>query len=388
MFTQKLISLRKRQSAGFKRGNLAVNCFFAWLITLQAVFSYGQSSQTASGLTYTNVPRGGSIAQWIDMSNAFSSDDQFATISANLATTSDYTDYLVITNFNFSIPTGSLITGIQVNIERSDDNGKTKDGRLRLVKDYVIGTGDRALTPAWPTDDAVQSYGSSTDLWGDTWTEYDVTAEGFGIALTVRRSGGGTQPTLAEVDHVFITIHYSAPLPVDLKYFDAKLNDDVVNVSWTTECEINNDYFSIHKSNDGKIFKEIAKVDGAGNSSQTRHYSFIDNTPYRGKNFYRLAQTDFDGTVTYTKMAGVDYNPYEPGINVYPNPAKDNFTVSIDDKENYSIEIIEASGKLKTVKKEISRQAKIDCHDFDNGTFLIKIHSGERTYLRRVTIKK
>ena len=84
-------------------------------------------------------------------------------------------------------------------------------------------------------------------------------------------------------------------MPVNLKSISAKEQNGNVVVDWTTGSEINNDYFTIERSNNGYDYLEIGKIDGAGNSSHDISYSFIDKEPFKGNNYYHLIQTDFDG---------------------------------------------------------------------------------------------
>lgn len=111
--------------------------------------SFGQSSQTAIGNTYTNSAISGSNSSWTSISNANSSDDVYVVTSANLPHNGDFTDYLKITNFQFTVPLGSTITGIEVNVERSDANGKSKDSKVSIVKGGAITSANKALNPAW-----------------------------------------------------------------------------------------------------------------------------------------------------------------------------------------------------------------------------------------------
>jgi hypothetical protein len=75
-----------------------------------------------------------------------------------------------------------------------------------------------------------------------------------------------------------------------------------VFLEWVTKSERNNDYFSIERSEDGKIFETIKQINGAGNSTKKLHYDFTDYSPLRGTNYYRLKQTDYDGKSEYSKI--------------------------------------------------------------------------------------
>ena len=93
-----------------------------------------------------------------------------------------------------------------------------------------------------------------------------------------------------------IVIKAAGALPIELLSQSAKCTDKGVEFSWSTATETNNDYFTIERSADGYIFEELGTVKGAGNSNQVLSYSFIDDNFTHNFYYYRLKQTDFDGT--------------------------------------------------------------------------------------------
>ncbi len=103
-----------------------------------------------------------------------------------------------------------------------------------------------------------------------------------------------------------------SPLPVELLYFHAERSGEKnVLCTWETATEINNDHFEIEAARDhgGElVFETIGSVQGSGTSSQNHSYSFVDEHPKTGKNYYRLRQVDFDGTAGYSKMVVVQFN--------------------------------------------------------------------------------
>lgn len=177
-------------------------------------------------------------------------------------------------------------------------------------------------------------------------------------------------------------------LPVELISFHATPDENIVKLDWTTASETNNDYFIVQKSKDGKEFIGITQIDGAGNTSKTHHYTFTDTNPYKGKSYYRLAQIDYDGAIKYSHMEEVNFKITEPDIRIYPNPAQNNFTIRIDDDNNYNLEIISADGQLKTRQNEISKKVEIDCTSFVEGIFLLKITSEDKNYFRRIAVTR
>lgn len=87
----------------------------------------------------------------------------------------------------------------------------------------------------------------------------------------------------------------STPLPISLSKFEAKPLNEKVMVRWITASENDNDFFTIERSANNITFEPLAKINGAGNSSELQTYTYTDNKPLPGNNYYRLRQTDFNG---------------------------------------------------------------------------------------------
>jgi hypothetical protein len=80
-----------------------------------------------------------------------------------------------------------------------------------------------------------------------------------------------------------------------------------VSHNWSTVSEINNYYFEIERSIDNTEWNAIGKVKGDGTANSINSYSFWDNTrtnlpQHSGLLFYRLMQSDFDGSSVYSKL--------------------------------------------------------------------------------------
>ncbi len=123
----------------------------------------------------------------------------------------------------------------------------------------------------------------------------------------------------------------SGPLPINLLYFKAVIVNDAVLTEWSTAQEVNNDYFTVEKSANDQIFHEVAKIIGKGTTNVRQTYSFKDLNPYSGISYYRLKQTDLDGTHTYSSLRAVKYDGHVTLLlDAYPNPFKgDRITIDI-----------------------------------------------------------
>jgi hypothetical protein len=146
---------------------------------------------------------GGTGTAWTNPGNVTASDNVYATC---LTTGSQQ---LRVTGFGFTIPAGATINGITVEIERKvgGTGGAPHDNVVQLVKDgsTLVGT-NKASASTWPTVEAYATYGSAVDLWGATWSDSEVNASTFGVALSVVASIGSQT---FSVDHVRITVDYT-----------------------------------------------------------------------------------------------------------------------------------------------------------------------------------
>ncbi|MBX2980366.1 MAG: T9SS type A sorting domain-containing protein [Flavobacteriales bacterium] len=149
-------------------------------------------------------------------------------------------------------------------------------------------------------------------------------------------------------EHIWVLAYDFAPLPISLLFFDATAMDNkFVRCTWVTLSEQDNDFFSVERSRDGTSFEEVGQVQSAGNSISPLHYAFDDNSPYRGLSYYRLRQTDYDGSSTLSQMVPVWLDEQDPVIAVFPNPNNGTFTIARGDaEEELHFELLDASGRL------------------------------------------
>ncbi|MCH8904756.1 MAG: T9SS type A sorting domain-containing protein, partial [Bacteroidetes bacterium] len=114
----------------------------------------------------------------------------------------------------------------------------------------------------------------------------------------------------------------STALPIQLVYFAASIiGDNYTEISWTTVSELNNDYFTLERSDDLNDFYEVTQVMGSGNSIFAQEYSTVDEEPLFGTVYYRLKQTDFNGEFEYSDVISVTMKLSKPEFDVYPNPS-------------------------------------------------------------------
>ena len=85
-------------------------------------------------------------------------------------------------------------------------------------------------------------------------------------------------------------------LPIDLVSFEGECENNETELEFTVASQQNNDYFSIYRSQNTTEWSSVGEIEGAGNTSTQMTYKWIDENPMSGNNYYRLVQTDYDGT--------------------------------------------------------------------------------------------
>jgi hypothetical protein len=138
----------------------------------------------------------------------------------------------------------------------------------------------------------------------------------------------------------------ASPLPITLLEFTAvPINNNTVNTQWITVTEINNDYFTLQRSIDGKNYEDLAFIDGAGNSNHTLYYNYVDLQPFMGISYYRLKQTDFNGIISFSEPRPVKL--LEKGkfiVEAFPNPTTNLVNIHSNGR-NLSLHLVSKEGK-------------------------------------------
>ncbi|MDO7851084.1 hypothetical protein [Hymenobacter convexus] len=112
----------------------------------------------------------------------------------------------------------------------------------------------------------------------------------------------------------------SGPLPVELTSFEATRQGPDAALKWATASEKNNMGFAVQVSTDGLEFRSVGFVAGAGSSTASHRYYFLDAEKNKaGLRYYRLWQQNADGTASYSPVRTVDFAE-AAGLSAAPQP--------------------------------------------------------------------
>lgn len=206
-------------------------------------------------------------------------------------------------------------------------------------------------------------------------------------------------------------------LPVELSYFTARQQNNIVRLDWRTESEHNNAGFRIYRRDvELKKFEMIADfrtdktLEGQGSTPFGKDYFFYDNENlYSNSTFeYLIADVDFNGKETKHKdkpaTIFIVFSPIPKKFTLlgnFPNPFNPETTIefSVPEQAKYSIEIFNVLGqKVKVlaeneIAKEGTNQVSWNGTDENNslvpsGVYFYKVTSGNETQISKMLLLK
>jgi hypothetical protein len=109
-------------------------------------------------------------------------------------------------------------------------------------------------------------------------------------------------------------------LPVKLAKFSGDLLDDAVTLSWITTEEEGSSYFDVERSADLSEFITLGRIQSQGTTSATQRYNFLDKSPIKGNNYYRLKMVDLNGSSEHSRIISVANNSNSVAFELLGNP--------------------------------------------------------------------
>lgn len=190
---------------------------FGLILCLLFGTSYGAVTSFKTPSTTSDAGAGsptGSTEAWTNPNNAQADDASAAIQDSDVS--AQQGNYILCTNFGFTssdVPNDATVNGIEVVFKRATEtnSGNTTDNSVKIIKGGSVSGDEKKTGTAWlkhATNYREDTYGSSTELWGLSWTPSDIQASNFGVALASVSSGSINKQ--ARLDVVKIRIYYTA----------------------------------------------------------------------------------------------------------------------------------------------------------------------------------
>ena len=258
-------------------------------------------------------------------------------------------------------------------------------GFTYVDNEAVLGGTANNIGPNDPV--GAQRFNNVTNRWGDflpigTWTN---------PGGNVRTVTGVVVPA-ASYYRSWALSDAANPLPIELVDFSARCEGSVVRVEWTTATEQNNDFFTIQRSRDAQDWETIGTMNGAGTSISNITYSFVDESPL-ATGYYRMLQTDFDGTTTSspTVAAGCETNGGLQIVNAWDNGENIQVVVSSSFNDVHTAVLLDAQGKVLITQPQQAISEGITTLSIPKGTlatgiYVIQLQHANGALSRRVLL--
>ncbi|MBO0938175.1 T9SS type A sorting domain-containing protein [Fibrella sp. HMF5335] len=176
----------------------------------------------------------------------------------------------------------------------------------------------------------------------------------------------------------------STTLPVTLTSFNAKANNHMASLDWATATEQGNAYFDVERSADARLFEHVGRVEGRGTTSTPQVYSFSDESPSLGTNYYRLRQVDADGRFSYSPVRAVQIRS-NGELAIWGNPAAEQLGVA-GLEVGSTVDLLDLNGQLRSSQLTNNNRLHIDVRNLPSGTYLLRVAEPAGVQSKRVVV--
>jgi len=184
--------------------------------------------------------------------------------------------------------------------------------------------------------------------------------------------------------------------PVELVSFTGKQYEKGIKLEWETATELNNLSFIIQRSNDGTSFYNIGNIKGNGTSTIRHQYQFNDELLLTGTYYYRLRQTDFDGSAAMSDIIKVSFYPNKNDlIQNYPNPFNPQTKISyiLASASKVTVKIFNILGKEIKILVDKYEEGGIheiyfDGSDLSSGIYFYQLIAGDYSSTKKMLLLK
>ena len=184
----------------------------------------------------------------------------------------------------------------------------------------------------------------------------------------------------------YYTIIWAATgiLPIELSSFTATAQGNDGLLKWQVSGSSNAANFDIERSSDEQSFSVIGTV--AANSGREA-YSFIDNNPAAGSDYYRIKMTDLDGVSTYTPIRALAFDlSRQVSIATYPNPVTDEVQITTSNISGPVTTRLFTIGGMtaKTGYSASPSRISLSMQDLPAGIYILEVSTATNRYTQKI----
>ena len=174
-------------------------------------------------------------------------------------------------------------------------------------------------------------------------------------------------------------------LPVTFESFYATRQSQDVQLTWVTSEEVNNAYYILERSIDGNNWKQITMVMGDGTTTTTNRYAYTDKNITAAVVYYRICQTDVNGSQHYSAVRTVRSSNDQPVANIYVS-AKQTITIDFnsDVKNNVAIQVVNMNGQVVARQQYASAAYRLTMNVWNANTGVYVVQVSDATGWKEV----
>ena len=175
-------------------------------------------------------------------------------------------------------------------------------------------------------------------------------------------------------------------LPVELISFKGEQTLEGIQLIWETANELNNDYFIVQRSANGRSFENIGEIQGFGTTTEIKSYDFFDFSSNNGTNYYRLKQVDFDGKFEYSDLITIEIEKQSTSIDIYPNPSTGRYNIQSSGNwtNQTTLEVFDMTGRLVYSQSVYNNVSQLNLEHLSNGSYFLKITNQSDVFTTRI----
>lgn len=169
-------------------------------------------------------------------------------------------------------------------------------------------------------------------------------------------------------------------LPVGLIYFRASAFQQSVLLNWETDDPALLQTFILEKKNNEGEWTAISSITVIDTRNK---YSYTDLFPSKGTNYYRLRMVEKNGSTSYSPIRQIWFNGSEPGMDIHPNPASREITISGPLDPAYPVQLTDITGRIMLETRISHSPYRIPLPVLPAGIYLVRY----RNYSKKLIIR-
>ena len=166
------------------------------------------------------------------------------------------------------------------------------------------------------------------------------------------------------------------------------LNNSIAVLSWNSLEPTNSNGYDVERSTDGLSW-QVIHFSASKNNDHAAMYTFSDDNPSAGTQYYRIRETDKSGTVTYSAVQKVTIGRHN-GISIWPNPAQVNLQVQATELKAGTSQafIYDLSGRTLSWSTIKSGSGTIAVNELQPGTYVVQVKFADGTVMNKKFVKQ